>query len=57
VNHRYTECYFSPWRVRTVQLVQVHSSAACVPGRTYGVYRDRIWVDQGCRATFYVDRW
>lgn len=57
VNQYYNECFFNPYGLRGIQLVQVHSSAPCIPGRSYGFYTDRIWVDHGCRATFLIDRW
>lgn len=56
-DHRLRECYFNPNWVRRVTLERQHSRAACIPGRTYGIQRDRVWVDQGCRATFQIDRY
>lgn len=39
-----------------VTLVDRLSDSPCVQGRSWGVRRDRIWVDNGCRAVFEV-RW
>jgi hypothetical protein len=35
-----------------VRLVRQISRTACVEGRTWGVARGQVWVDQGCRAEF-----
>ena len=37
-----------------IQFVRQRSDSACVPGRTYGIARDGVWVDNGCRADFEV---
>jgi hypothetical protein len=37
-----------------VFIVRQRSEADCVFNRTWGYYRDRIWVDRGCRADFEV---
>lgn len=39
---------------RRVQLIRQRSKARCVQGRTWGVDRNGIWVDRGCRADFEV---
>jgi hypothetical protein len=39
-----------------VQLVRQLSKAACIQGRTWGYGRSGIWVTDGCRAEFMVDR-
>lgn len=38
------------------QLVRQLSSSACIEGRTWGSDSNSIWVSQGCRAEFSVDR-
>jgi hypothetical protein len=47
----YNRCSI-PWRGEDVQLVQQISDTACVRGRTWGVRRGTLWVDQGCRGRF-----
>ena len=37
-----------------VRIVRQLSDTPCVQGETFGVHRDRIWVDRGCRADFQV---
>lgn len=37
-----------------VRLIKQKSDAACIKGRTWGVGRNGIWVDRGCRADFEV---
>ncbi|MDR2710624.1 MAG: DUF3011 domain-containing protein [Burkholderiales bacterium] len=49
-NGRYRECRI-PGSAR-VQLVRQLSSSACVENRSWGVKKDRLWVDRGCRAEF-----
>lgn len=39
-----------------VRLIKQKSDAACIRGRTWGVARNGIWVDRGCRADFEVRR-
>lgn len=38
------------------QLVRQLSRSACIEGRTWGSDRSSVWVSQGCRADFTVDR-
>ncbi|HZX80918.1 MAG TPA: DUF3011 domain-containing protein [Lysobacter sp.] len=38
----------------SVRLVKQLSSAACVPGRSWGIEGDSVWVREGCRAEFEV---
>jgi hypothetical protein len=38
------------------RLVKKKSDAPCVEGRSWGQRRDRVWVDNGCRAKFEVVR-
>lgn len=54
---RYQSCYFNDFRVDRIFLHQVHSRAACVYGRSWGVQRGQIWVSNGCRATFRIHYW
>jgi hypothetical protein len=49
-NNRLRECHI-PGSAR-IELTRQLSSAACVEGRTWGVRKDRLWVDKGCRAEF-----
>lgn len=39
-----------------VRLIRQRSKSQCVRGRTWGVGRNGIWVDRGCRADFVVSR-
>ena len=51
---RYRECQL-PIDGRA-RLVKRRSDAPCIEGRTWGQRGDRVWVDQGCRARFEVQR-
>jgi hypothetical protein len=51
-DYRYSFC--DTGRIRDAQLVEQRSQAACVRGRTWGVERNGIWVDDGCEAEFRV---
>jgi hypothetical protein len=51
---KYRECQLPvDGRVRLVKRI---SDARCVENQTWGQRRDRIWVDDGCRARFEVTR-
>ncbi len=52
-NGRYTRCG-SVNRRSQVEIRRQVSSAACVYGRSWGVDRNQLWVDDGCRADFVV---
>lgn len=52
-DHRRNRCWFMR-KAQRVRMVQVHSRAACIPGESFGVARNHVWVDHGCRATFAV---
>jgi hypothetical protein len=41
---------------RDVRLVRQISGSACIQGSTWGVDRQGVWVDRGCRAEFVVGR-
>jgi hypothetical protein len=41
-------------RRRDIRFSRQISGSACVQGRTWGIDRRGIWVDQGCRAEFFV---
>lgn len=56
LNYGYNECRFDGYRVIQVYMVNRRSNSACDYGRTYGIGQDYIWVDQGCRAIFRVER-
>jgi hypothetical protein len=51
---KYRECQL-PVNGRAV-LVKRLSDARCVEGQSWGQRRDRVWVDNGCRAKFEVTR-
>ena len=49
---RYREC---PVDTRAgVQMVRQLSRSPCIEGQTWGLRRDAVWVDRGCRAEFAV---
>ncbi|HEX4883375.1 MAG TPA: DUF3011 domain-containing protein [Casimicrobiaceae bacterium] len=50
--YRYNFCATGP--IRSAQLVEQRSQAACVQGRSWGWRNDGIWVDDGCEAVFRV---
>lgn len=50
---RYEECRV-PGRILDVYIADQISSRRCVLGQNYDFYNNRIWVDEGCRATFRV---
>jgi|GEM_PF-1541781 Mu-like prophage protein len=51
------ECYINPYRVRQIRLYNQYSYDPCIQGRTYGWRQDRVWVSNGCRATFEIVRY
>ena len=53
-DERYRECQL-PVDGRA-RLVKRKSDAPCREGQSWGQRGDRVWVDQGCRATFEVRR-
>jgi hypothetical protein len=54
VDSRYRECQL-PVNGRA-RLVKKLSDARCVEGQSWGQQRDRVWVNNGCRARFEVTR-
>jgi hypothetical protein len=48
-DHRFARCGNSRAPARLLRQI---SRAPCVEGRTWGVDRDGLWVDQGCAAVF-----
>ena len=53
---RYTFCSVDVGGRGRVYLERQDSNSPCREGRTWGWNRAGIWVDQGCSATFTVDR-
>jgi hypothetical protein len=53
-NYRYNECYVGGY-IRNAGLQNRISRSDCQYGYSWGFYNDRIWVDHGCRATFWVE--
>ncbi|HWW61994.1 MAG TPA: DUF3011 domain-containing protein [Thermoanaerobaculia bacterium] len=51
-NGRRQECRFEG--TPTVQLSQQLSRDECIKGETWGVERNVVWVDRGCRADFVL---
>jgi len=35
-----------------IRLVEQQSEASCIQGRSWGIDRDGVWVDEGCEAVF-----
>ena len=52
-NGRRVECRFDG--AGTVQLSRQFSTNACIKGQSWGVDRNTIWVDRGCRADFTIE--
>lgn len=51
--YRYNECYVGGY-LRNAGVSQQHSHSRCEYGYSWGIYNDRIWVDHGCEATFWI---
>jgi hypothetical protein len=56
-DHRYRFCESEFDVVTDVDLIRQDSSARCVEGESYGIDRNGIWVDRGCRGLFAVRGW
>lgn len=56
-NWNYQECYFSPYRVSGVALINQTSYDPCIYNQTYGIYQDRVWVSRGCSGTFQINHY
>jgi hypothetical protein len=54
--YRYTFCSVDLGGGGRASLAQQDSNSPCVEGRTWGYNRAGIWVDQGCSATFTIER-
>ena len=52
--NRYKACPVGNWR--GARLVRQTSNAACVEGRTWGLQRGTLWVDEGCAGVFEASR-
>jgi hypothetical protein len=52
LSDRYTECPIP--ENHTVRLLRTLSNTGCMPGRTFGAERNKIWVRSGCRGVFEV---
>ncbi len=50
---RYNECRASG-DITAVHVVRQHSDAECDRGQDWGFFQNRVWVDNGCEATFGV---
>lgn len=50
--YRYNFCRTGP--IRNARIVRQISEAPCVQGRSWGLQRDGIWVDNGCEAAFRI---
>lgn len=54
--NRYQMCRVDVGRGGQVRLVRRTSDARCIEGRSWGWNRAGVWVDDGCRGEFVVDR-
>ena len=52
-NYNYSACGVNGFIV-DVQLQSQLSSAACIPGRSFGYNANQVWVNSGCRGIFRV---
>jgi hypothetical protein len=53
-SHDYRYSFCATGRIRDAQLVDQRSQAPCIRGRSWGVEREGIWVDDGCEGEFRV---
>ncbi|MCB0322561.1 MAG: DUF3011 domain-containing protein [Bdellovibrionales bacterium] len=53
-DNRYQLCRVGRLEGKEVRLDKKLSSTSCEQGRTWGVAREGIWVDRGCRARFSI---
>ncbi|MCS4231816.1 DUF3011 family protein [Stenotrophomonas maltophilia] len=56
-DHRYVRCEVQLSHKDSVHLVQQQSRSPCVQGRDWGQDQGAIWVSNGCRATFRIERY
>jgi hypothetical protein len=54
INRGYNECYVRGY-IQRAGIYEQYSRTRCEYGYSWGFYRDRIWVDHGCRAHFWID--
>lgn len=53
--YAYAECRVPGYIVDARLLVQYsYGRGQCIPGNTFGYYRDTLWVNEGCRGKFEV---
>lgn len=53
---RYQMCQVDTGQGSTVTIIRQNSDTRCIQGRNWGWNRAGVWVDQGCDATFRVQR-
>jgi hypothetical protein len=56
-DQRRAHCHAQVSQKDSVHLINRESHASCLQGRDWGVDRGTIWVDNGCRATFRIERY
>ncbi len=56
-DHRFQRCNVQISAKDTVHLVSRDSRSPCEFGRDWGQDRSDLWVDNGCRATFRIERY
>lgn len=52
--YQYSECYAGGY-IRRAGVSRQNSRSSCDYGSSWGIVGDRIWVNNGCRATFWVE--
>jgi hypothetical protein len=52
--YNFADCWTGQY-IRNAGVYQRHSRSACIYGYSWGISDYRIWVDHGCRATFWVE--
>lgn len=57
MNYSPAYCYTGLRYTQNIVLLQQYSSAACVPGQTFGGYGqgNAMWVGGGCRGLFLIE--
>jgi hypothetical protein len=52
-SYRYAECFANGY-IRNAWVYRQNSRSSCSYGYSWGIIGNRLWVDNGCRATFRV---
>jgi hypothetical protein len=57
IDHRFSRCDVQIARKDSVHLISRDSRSPCEFGRDWGQDNTSLWVDNGCRATFRIERY